>query len=169
MITLSDKDLTVTGVQITYHLICPRKLWLFSHQIQMEQNSQLVSMGSVIHEYSYSRKRKEIQIGPVKVDFFEKNRARISEIKKSRSIEEAHIWQMKYYLFYFKSLGIRVDGRINYPVLRKGLDVVLTKKDEEDLIKMITTINHIVQQKKPPPVKSMSICKKCSYYEFCFS
>ncbi|WP_369461588.1 Dna2/Cas4 domain-containing protein [Thermoclostridium stercorarium] len=42
------------------------------------------------------------------------------KVKKSKSIEEAAIWQVKYYLYYLKRLGIEeVTGIIDYPLLRK--------------------------------------------------
>ncbi len=85
----------------------------------MEQTSDLVEIGSILHETSYKRKRREIQLEGIKIDFFEKNRGIIHEVKKSKTIENAHIWQLKYYLYYFKQLGINVTGEINYPILRK--------------------------------------------------
>ena len=43
----------VTGTHISYFLICHRKLWLFAHEIRMEQTSDLVSEGRLIQETTY--------------------------------------------------------------------------------------------------------------------
>ena len=114
-----NTQIIITGTQINYYFVCKRKLWLFSKHISMEQTSDLVEIGSILHETSYKRKRREIQLEGIKIDFFEKNRGIIHEVKKSKTIENAHIWQLKYYLYYFKQLGINVTGEINYPILRK--------------------------------------------------
>jgi len=72
---------TITATQINYYFICFRKLWFFSHQINMEQNIELVALGKLLHENSYQRENKEIQIGPIKIDFIGKDRI-VHEIKK---------------------------------------------------------------------------------------
>ncbi|MFH1897759.1 MAG: Dna2/Cas4 domain-containing protein [Candidatus Desantisbacteria bacterium] len=51
-------QLTYTGTQVNYYLICKRKLWLFSHHLEMEATSDLVTLGKVLQEESYSRKHK---------------------------------------------------------------------------------------------------------------
>jgi len=40
-----NKETFYTGTQVNYYVICPRKLWFFSHFLQMEENSDIVSMG----------------------------------------------------------------------------------------------------------------------------
>jgi len=55
-------DLTITGMEFNYFHICHRKLWLFSHGIQMEQTSDNVLLGKLIDEHSYPRERKEMLI-----------------------------------------------------------------------------------------------------------
>ncbi len=55
----SEYNPNITGTQINYYFVCHRKLWLFCHHIQMEHTSEFVEMGSLLHEHSYIRKRKE--------------------------------------------------------------------------------------------------------------
>ena len=45
----------ITGTTINYLHVCPRKLWFFQNHIEMEHTSDLVSMGRLLHEESYSR------------------------------------------------------------------------------------------------------------------
>lgn len=68
----------------------------------MDHTSELVEIGKLIHENSYSRKRKKITLEGIKVDIIDAKRGIFHEVKKSRSLEESHIWQLKYYLYYFK-------------------------------------------------------------------
>lgn len=70
----SDSAVKFTGSQINYYFICKRKLWFFSHNIELEPESDLVKLGRLLHENSYKRKMKEVQIDRIKVDFLENKR-----------------------------------------------------------------------------------------------
>ena len=97
----------VTGCQINYYFICKRKLWLFSKHITMEQNSELVALGKLIDEFSHKRQKKSIMIdGVINIDFID-NQGIIYEVKKSIKMEDAHIWQLKYYLYYLAEKGVK--------------------------------------------------------------
>lgn len=158
----------ITGTQINYYLICRRKLWLFSHNIGMEHNSEAVEIGALLHEHSYERKKKEIEFDGIKIDFFDKARGVIHEVKKSKKMEDAHLWQLRYYIYYFKQLGLAVTGKIDYPQIRRTLDVELSLDDEQQLEAMLADIVAINGQVKPPAVLKVKMCKKCSYYELCY-
>jgi CRISPR-associated exonuclease Cas4 len=43
----------LTGTQLNYLFICTRKLWLFSHHIEMERESNLVALGQLMHAESF--------------------------------------------------------------------------------------------------------------------
>ena len=108
-------DERITGVMIYYYFICKRKLWYFCHQINMEDNNENVQLGKLLDENSYKRDDKHIQIdGVINIDFIHYNRE-LHEIKKSRAVEEAGIWQLKYYLYYLEERGVKgIKGRIDY-------------------------------------------------------
>ena len=90
----------ITGIMIYYYEVCKRKLWYYYHNINMEQNNENVAIGKFIDETSYSRDEKHINIDNViNIDFIKEHRE-LHEIKKSKSIEQAGIWQVKYYLYY---------------------------------------------------------------------
>ena len=83
--------MNISGIMIYYYFICQRKLWYFLNEINMEQNSELVSIGKIIDETTYSREKKGILIdNTINVDFI-RNGAVLHEIKKTKSIEEAEI------------------------------------------------------------------------------
>ncbi|WP_281951886.1 CRISPR-associated protein Cas4 [Nitrosophilus kaiyonis] len=163
------KKLYITGNEIAYYFICKRKLWFFSKDITMEQNNQLVELGKIIHEITYKNKRKEIEFEGIKIDFFEKKNALIHEVKKGKTMEKAHVWQMKYYLYRLKLLGINCKGMIDYPLLRQRVTVILEKGDIEKLEDLINKIEKIKSLKIPPKVIDKMFCKKCSYYELCYA
>lgn len=159
---------SITATQLNYYFVCFRKLWLFSHQINMEQNSELVELGKLLHESSYQRERKEIQIGPIKIDFIGRDGV-IHEIKKTPSVEKAHAWQVKYYIWYLKKMGVEnLRGEIDYPKLKKRTSIDLLLEDEKEIENILQKIEEIISAEEVPPVLNKAICKKCSYYELCY-
>jgi CRISPR-associated exonuclease Cas4 len=163
----------ITGTQINYYFTCHRKLWLFSNGIQMEHNSELVEMGKLIHETSYSdrpERFQEVEIGPVKIDFYDKREKVIHEIKKSDKLEEAHQWQVKYYIYIMEQAGIEgVTGLLEYPKLRHTEQVLLTDPDRDELETIIVNIAQITASENCPALVKTGICKNCSYYDFCYA
>ncbi len=158
-----------TGTQINYYTVCPRKLWLFTKNISMEHTSDLVYEGKLIHEDSYNRMKKEIQIGDIKLDFIKtKSGIVVHEVKKSKKLKKAHRYQLLYYLYYLKNLGVSASGMIDYPLLRKREEVLLTPENESEILKIIHGIKEVIALEKAPDAKRMKICGKCSYFEFCW-
>lgn len=163
--------MTITGTHFNYYQLCHRKLWLFANGINMEQESDLVHEGKLVHEYSYPQrnsKYEEVEIDGIKVDYFDAKNKVIHEIKKSNKVDKAHEWQLKYYMYVFEQHGIDgVKGVLEYPLLRKTQDVVLTEVDRENIQTMSEDIAKIISQEKCPPMVKKGFCKNCSYYEFC--
>ena len=161
----------ITGTHFNYYQLCHRKLWLFANGINMEQESDLVYEGKLVHESSYPQrtsKYEEVEIDGIKVDYFDAKNKIIHEIKKSNKVDKAHEWQLKYYMYVFEQHGIKgVKGVLEYPLLRKTQDVVLTDVDRDDIQTMSEDITKIIHQEKCPPMVKKGICKNCSYYEFC--
>jgi len=167
--TNTDLGLKLTGTQINYYFVCKRKLWFFSHNLELESDSDLVLMGKLLHEHSYKRKPlKEVEIDRIKVDFIEKSNE-IHEIKRSRRIEDAHIYQLLYYLYFLKkTAGMVTKGVLNYPLLKKKVDVELTAEKETELEGILTDVKNIINQDKPPEAEWKSYCKHCAYRELCW-
>lgn len=163
----------ITGTHFNYYQVCKRKLWLFTNGINFEHTSDLVFEGKLIHEDSYpqrSAKYEEIELDGIKVDFYDTKNKVIHEIKKSNKVEVAHEWQLKYYLYVFEQNGIiGVRGILEYPLLRKTQEVFLSDIDRQAIEEMKTDISKIISDEYCPPLQKKSICKNCSYYEFCYS
>jgi len=165
----SSNNPVFTGTQINYFFVCHRKLWFFSHNLQMEHESDTVFIGKMIGEESYDRRKKEIDIGGVIVlDSFDRQRGVIHEVKKSRAIEKAHIWQVKYYIYFLKRLGIETHAEIEYPLLKRKETIHLSAEDEINMEKTLNEIQRIVSAPDAPRVNKKSICRKCSYFELCY-
>lgn len=154
---------------VYYYFVCHRKLWYFANEIRLEKYDENVILGKLIDEGSYRREKKQILIDKtINVDFI-KDWKVLHEVKKSKSIEKASIWQVKYYLYFLKIRGIQIEkGILDYPKLKQRKEVFLSKEDEEELVKILTDITCILSQKKSPPTINEKICKACAYYEFCY-
>lgn len=158
-----------TGTQVNYYFVCHRKLWLFSHGLDMEHTSDTVYLGKLIGEESYDREKKEVVIDEaIKIDFIGADGV-IHEVKKSDKVEQAHEYQLLYYLYYLKRKGItNVRGEINYPRLRRKQTILLTPEKESALEQIFGRMSTIIGQKQPPERLKVSFCRKCSYYELCW-
>ena len=165
--------MNITGTHFNYYQVCRRKLWLFANGIGMEHTSDLVYEGKLIHEESYpqrSEKYQEIEMDGIKVDYYDAKNKVIHEIKKSDKVEKAHEWQLKYYIYVFERNGIEgVKGILEYPVLRKKDEIVLSEVDRDKLKEMEKEITNIIENETCPPLEKKKLCKNCSYYDFCYS
>jgi CRISPR-associated exonuclease Cas4 len=157
-----------TGTEVGYYYICHKKLWWFAHGVQMEHGSDRVKLGKVVHEESYSRKKKEIAIDDkIVIDWREDGC--IHEVKLSDKMEEAHEMQLLYYLYYLKLKGVEnLRGQIDYPKLRQAKTVELTPDKELQIEQALEEIKQIVNAKQVPTVEWMNICRSCSYAELCW-
>lgn len=163
----------ITGTHFNYFQLCHRKLWLFGHNIQMEHTSDLVYEGRLIHENSYpqrSSKYEEIEIGGIKIDYYDAKKRVIHEIKKSDKKEEAHEWQLKYYIYVLEKHGVSgVTGILEYPKLRKTQEILLSALDKEEIKNQLAAIESILLQTDCPEKIAVSKCRNCSYFDFCYA
>ena len=163
----------INATLINLYNVCQRELWLHANGIRFEHTSDLVLEGKLIHEDSYpqrSEKYEEIELDGIKVDYYDAKSKVIHEIKKSNKVEKAYEWQVKYYLYVFEQNGIEgVTGLLEYPVLRKTQPVILSDLDREKIEAMKKDIEKIVSDENCPPLIQKSLCRNCSYFEFCYS
>lgn len=167
-----DQNAFLKGIQINYYIVCPTKLWLFSHFDTMEHSSDLVNLGKLLQENSFTKAKKDLIIDQkIAIDFIKKgNKLILHEIKKSNKIERAHVTQLLYYLFYLKHTKRieNLEGVINYPSQRKIIKVRLTTEKELELLNILQKIKELIKLPKPPNPEKKKYCRKCSYFELCW-
>ncbi len=159
----------ITGVMMYYYQVCKRKLWYFHHNISMESDNEHVALGKVIDENTYAREQKHININDeINIDFIREKKV-LHEVKKSKKVEEASIFQVKYYLYYLKRRGVDgVTGKLDYPLLRETREITLQQADIEMIEGAIAELQTICTGDTPPVIEKKSICKNCAYYDLCF-
>lgn len=163
-----------TATLISYLHTCCRKLWLHAHEIRMEHTSELVAEGKLIGETAYDRrpgKYTQVELDGIKIDFYDPHTRTVHETKKGKAIEEAHRAQVQYYLYKLGQHGVTgASGRIEYPDLRKTEDIPpLTAADEAMIAHWEAEVQRIVGQEHCPDVVHKTYCKRCSYYDFCYT
>jgi CRISPR-associated exonuclease Cas4 len=166
---MNENHTKFTGTEVGYYFICRKKLWWFHHGIEMERENNRVKLGKVVHENSYGRRKKEISIdNKIVLDW--QSDGVIHEVKLSDKMEQAHEFQLLYYIYYLKQKGIEnLTGQIDYPKLRQTQTVELTAEKEADLENALREMEQITDAENPPEVEYMKICNSCSYSELCWS
>lgn len=169
MNNIFSKSSYVTGTQVNYYFICKRKLWLFTHNIQLEKEHENVKLGKLLHKKSFRREEKDVRLGPIAFDFVRKgDKLELHETKKSSKMEEAHEFQVLYYLYYLKNQGIDAEAVIHFPKERKKDRLVLEDEKEDELEEVLEEIERIKAKENMPEADKDKVCKKCAYYEFCW-
>ena len=154
----------ISGTMYAYSYLCDRKLWLYSKDIVMEQENELVAIGSIIDEESYKRDKKHLYLDDlVCIDIIRDNV--ICEVKKSSSQKQMAIHQLKYYLYLLSKKGINVEGELLIPKENLKEKVNLLENDTENIQNQLNKISEICSQEIPPKVINQKLCKKCAYYE----
>ncbi len=180
----SSSDLRVGGMLVGYYALCPRKAWLSLRGLWMEQESDQVAIGRLLGQTSYARERKEVDLVATapdgtelvgRIDWADLREGVLHETKKSRAVEEAHRWQLKFYLWLLKLSGVtREDGQpytgmLNYPALKRTEEVTLTPEDEQRLAEMAAALRRLAAEPTPPPrITRRKFCKACAFEELCY-
>ncbi|SHH08540.1 CRISPR-associated exonuclease, Cas4 family [Thermosyntropha lipolytica DSM 11003] len=168
------QELAITGTMVSYFFICHRKLWLFAKGINMENvsgNADVIK-GKILHEARFKHERnREITFDTVKIDFLRFNdQVYVHEIKKSKKFEEAHIWQLKYYIYYLQCQGVNCfSGVIHYPASMRKVNVEFDANDRIQLMQVLKGIQEILKKPILPPKKTKKFCSRCAYFDFCYA
>ncbi|MCF6464457.1 CRISPR-associated protein Cas4 [Clostridium sp. Cult2] len=164
-------DLTINGTLVWYYFICKREVWLMAHNIIPDQDDPNIDLGRFIHENSYSREKKELSLGNVKLDILNKREGRllIGEVKKSSKYLESAKMQLSYYLLELKRHGLEGTGILMFPKERKRIEIKLDDELIEKLEEIERDILRICYEPFPQKPKKINFCNKCGYREFCWA
>lgn len=164
-------QIRVSGTLIWYYFICPRQVWLISHQLTPDAEDSNVLIGRLIDETAYGREKKELVVGSSKIDVyrFTDEQLLIGEVKKSSRYRISARMQLAFYLKELSAHGVKAEGELRFPTEKTKEKVTL---DENTIFKLAHAekeILKIVEFEKPPPPQKNRFCKRCAYAEFCWS
>lgn len=161
----------ISGTLIWYYYICKREVWLISRALEPDQEDENIVIGKFIHENSYSREKKELDFGNIKVDITDNKDGSIivQEIKKSSKFIESARMQLLFYLYEIRKTSADTKGILLIPEEKKREEVILDEESEEKLEKAIEDIKKIVSMEKPPKTEKIKHCRNCAYSEMCWA
>jgi len=159
----------LTGTVVNYYTHCKRQCWLFYHNLNLEDNSEDVRIGRVLHELKRQGK-EEVALDGIKLDKL--TAEYVTEIKKSDADIAAARAQLEYYLIVLHDKGIVRKGRLECLERNKQSKSVhtlaLTEEEMGERKEQYRRIEEFLSTDAPPAPVLKSTCKKCAYYEYCF-
>lgn len=162
----------ITGTIINYYFHCKRQCYLFANRINLEDNSEDVRIGRVLHEIrAKDNKNTEVKYENIVLD--KVGSKYIEEYKKSDADAQAAQMQLIFYLKQLYDKGIIKEGKLLYDEKNKkeGKKTEIIKLDDKNinrLNKCIKDIEQLVNQEKVPDVEQDKKCKRCAYYDYCY-
>ena len=158
-----------TGKELNYLHVCRRKLWLFRHGIRPELENDLVQLGMLLGEETFTRQEKEIPIGEAGVlDWADFKDGVIHETKRGRAPGGGDEAQVRYYLAWLNSRGIQAhEAVIHYPRRRETVVVPRNEAAEQMVKQDLAECEEVVKGPVPAAVRR-PFCKNCAYEEICF-
>lgn len=173
----------IGGMLVGYHAVCPRKGWYSMRGLWMEQESEDVALGRLLDRTSYPRRRRPALITAeapdgtplvAKIDGADLREGVLHETKKGRSCEDAHVLQLRFYLWVLKLAGVtRADGRpltgqLDYPALRRSEPVALEPQHETELADTVAALARLARQPAPPERHPRrAFCRRCAFEDLC--
>jgi CRISPR-associated exonuclease Cas4 len=163
--------MNITGTIVNYYFHCKRQCWLFANRINLEDNSEDVHIGKVLHELKVQEgnDKRELSVENIKLDKITKDY--VIENKKSDADINAASWQLLYYLKILKDKGVYRKGRIEVEEKnkqdRKAHYIELTSEKEQELESVLKDIIILIESEDVPLYKFEQKCKKCAYFEYC--
>ena len=96
-----EQEFQVNGTLIWYYYVCKRQVWLMAHALTPDQEDENVQQGRTIHEYSYPRDKKELNLGNVKIDLVRSERGKfgLSVNQEKLPFLTSATRQLQYYLW----------------------------------------------------------------------
>lgn len=157
----------ISGSLIQYYIFCKRRCYFHAHNIKSEHTSDLVKLGKYYHQEFEEGEEEDKMINGVKVDKIEGDY--LIELKKSNVDAYAAKWQLLFYLYKLKEVGIIKKGKLKFKDNRDDIDVELTEENEKELLQIITEVEELLDNNEIPLTINNRKCKKCAFYELCYS
>lgn len=164
--------MNITGTIINYYFHCKRQCYLFAKNMNLENNSEDVRIGKVLHEIkNIDKNTNEVKLENIALDKI--NDKYVIEFKKSDSDPIATKMQLLFYLKKLKEKGIIRKGKIKFYEKNNKNDFVqeefeLDIENEQIIANAEKDIKELLNSENIPQVTKIKGCKKCAYYDYCY-
>jgi CRISPR-associated exonuclease Cas4 len=161
----------ITGTLIWYYYICKREAWLMSRQLFPDERDENLEWGRFLHEWRYTREKKELSFNNVKLDIAGEKDGKllVVEVKKSSKFEKSATMQLLYYLWQLRENGVEAEGELRFPEDKRRKMVTLNEEAVTELKQAVWEIRRIIASPQPPRPEKIRFCGKCAYREFCWA
>ena len=169
---------------VGYHAVCPRKAWYSMRGLWMEQESEAVALGRLLDRTSYRRRKRPALITAeapdgtplvAKIDGADLRAGVLHETKKGRSCEDAHVLQLRFYLWVLRLGGVTgpggrpLTGQLDYPALRRTEPVTIDAQHEAELAEAVAALAALAEEPTPPERHPRrSFCRRCAFEDLCY-
>lgn len=94
----------------------------------------------------------------------------IHEVKRSKKMQDAHLFQLLYYMYYLRNnYGVNSSrGVLHYPLLKQNVDVELTQERVAQLEEALRGIKEVNFSPSPPEASRKRYCRSCAYQDLCW-
>jgi len=152
---------SITGTLIKNYFHCKRQAYLFYYGLNFWNES--MKIGQLMHD---EKKGNELLFEKIKIDDIKDNT--LIEYKKTSSNLEGTIYQLLYYLKYFKLKGIILDGKIVDLTYNQEYLIKLTEDKEKELNNVLNEIEQMLSKETPNKLSKKADCKDCSFIDYCW-
>ena len=146
----------INGTLINYYFHCKRQCYLFGNRINLEDNSEDVRIGRVLHELKNTSDKTEVKFENISIDKITDKY--VVEMKKSDSDIEASKMKLLYYLKVLHEKGIERDGKLVFCEKNSDEKVDIIKLNQEN-VKLLNEceerINDVISGTTVPPVQKL--------------
>lgn len=160
----------ITGTVINYYFHCKRQCYLFCNRVNLEDNSEDVKIGKILHEIkALDENNTEIKIENISVDKITDKY--VVELKKSDADIKAARMQVLLYLKKLEEKGIKREGKLIFSERNNKEKVDIITLDDETRLELdncIKDIEILQNSEVVPGPKLIKGCKRCAYYEYCY-
>ncbi len=139
-----------------------------SRNITPDEGHELLDRGRALHELSYTRKVKEIELDGMKIDLVLSKQKVICEVKSGRGSISAGRMQLLYYLYRLHEVGVDMVGEVRVPKVKETFQVKLGLPEERELLATLSLVKSITDLDKPPATVWVKSCHRCAYNGLCW-
>lgn len=167
---LAEADrLNINGLLFQHIQLCQTRTWLHYHRIDCAHLNRHMQSGLLLHETSYGGAgQSEFGYG-IAPDMIDWPHFEISEIKQSRSREDAAILQLQFYLaIMIGATGRLWSGVLRYPRSRRVKKIVFDDQAKANLLAALQRIKTVLSLPCPPAKEPKPLCQHCAYRLLCW-
>lgn len=161
----------IRGIDVSYALICDRRLWLSLHGDIIKDGTEYIYEGKYLNDKKRKYGLSQLRIGSNVLDYVKISDSKyvIHEFKRGKRLLDADIYQISHYMYILKRLlKIDVEGYIHLLGSKKVIKINLNNDLINNLNKLYQKIEKMKLTEIPQPIKNSFCFSGCSFVEFCW-